>query len=108
MIRRPPRSTLVPYTTLFRSVWLLGRRQVDDRRIRKDRFGQLRRNGCAHLWVDARAQARTGNEGACRIEARARLRTERGALLSRDDRPIDELDVRAARLERVDARARRE
>src|SRR2546427_6499600 len=24
MIRRPPRSTLFPYTTLFRSVWLLG------------------------------------------------------------------------------------
>src|ERR1039458_10575113 len=23
MIRRPPRSTLFPYTTLFRSVWLL-------------------------------------------------------------------------------------
>src|SRR5256885_5270624 len=24
MIRRPPRSTLFPYTTLFRSVWNLG------------------------------------------------------------------------------------
>src|SRR5438445_3680276 len=24
MIRRPPRSTLFPYTTLFRSVWLAG------------------------------------------------------------------------------------
>src|SRR3989454_12825613 len=23
MIRRPPRSTLFPYTTLFRSIWLL-------------------------------------------------------------------------------------
>src|SRR2546429_7306766 len=38
MIRRPPRSTLFPYTTLFRSVTLLGRlealrsvsRQADD------------------------------------------------------------------------------
>src|SRR5256885_4581777 len=27
MIRRPPRSTLFPYTTLFRS-WLLGRHQA--------------------------------------------------------------------------------
>src|ERR1035437_9775223 len=27
MIRRPPRSTLFPYTTLFRSAGLLGRRQ---------------------------------------------------------------------------------
>src|SRR3712207_7806362 len=24
MIRRPPRSTLFPYTTLFRSLWLIG------------------------------------------------------------------------------------
>src|SRR5258708_25887890 len=24
MIRRPPRSTLFPYTTLFRSVWVVG------------------------------------------------------------------------------------
>src|SRR5260221_1475318 len=26
MIRRPPRSTLFPYTTLFRSPWLIGAR----------------------------------------------------------------------------------
>src|SRR3712207_7059474 len=33
MIRRPPRSTLFPYTTLFRSVGRLGEdRLVDDRR----------------------------------------------------------------------------
>src|SRR3712207_7308829 len=33
MIRRPPRSTLFPYTTLFRSDWLfdqLGHRSMDD------------------------------------------------------------------------------
>src|SRR3712207_1704706 len=37
MIRRPPRSTLFPYTTLFRSVlaqryvdWLRSRRRLDD------------------------------------------------------------------------------
>src|SRR2546427_6072432 len=34
MIRRPPRSTLFPYTTLFRS---LGQRRVQDQRIG---FGQ--------------------------------------------------------------------
>src|SRR5947209_10787564 len=27
MIRRPPRSTLFPYTTLFRSIWMLVRQQ---------------------------------------------------------------------------------
>src|SRR2546430_6547630 len=30
MIRRPPRSTLFPYTTLFRSLLGGGQRQVDD------------------------------------------------------------------------------
>src|SRR2546422_3888990 len=29
MIRRPPRSTLFPYTTLFRSQWVLVRGQLD-------------------------------------------------------------------------------
>src|SRR3712207_8940259 len=29
MIRRPPRSTLFPYTTLFRSAWKAGRMTVD-------------------------------------------------------------------------------
>src|SRR3712207_9167340 len=30
MIRRPPRSTLFPYTTLFRSSWLRGRSETFD------------------------------------------------------------------------------
>src|SRR2546422_7537236 len=32
MIRRPPRSTLFPYTTLFRSVGMLGHRVLDQDR----------------------------------------------------------------------------
>src|SRR3712207_9332520 len=28
MIRRPPRSTLFPYTTLFRSYWIAGKNQA--------------------------------------------------------------------------------
>src|SRR6185295_5782337 len=32
MIRRPPRSTLFPYTTLFRSIPHVGRLRVDERR----------------------------------------------------------------------------
>src|SRR2546427_11157573 len=44
MIRRPPRSTLFPYTTLFRSVPDVGDGQVfqitgERRRIGLDRFG---------------------------------------------------------------------
>src|SRR5260370_32676087 len=34
MIRRPPRSTLFPYTTLFRSQPLLFQRAVDERKSR--------------------------------------------------------------------------
>src|SRR2546425_5252952 len=45
MIRRPPRSTLFPYTTLFRSVGLLFRRHAENvrrgrrpRRVERDGF----------------------------------------------------------------------
>src|SRR3712207_8166631 len=41
MIRRPPRSTLFPYTTLFRSARSRGRRRVD---LRADG----RRSGAGH------------------------------------------------------------
>src|SRR5256885_11013938 len=43
MIRRPPRSTLFPYTTLFRSIWLrtrLKRPVVQGRESRKSQRGQ--------------------------------------------------------------------
>src|SRR2546426_6981151 len=38
MIRRPPRSTLFPYTTLFRSV--VERNDVEDRRPEENREGE--------------------------------------------------------------------
>src|SRR2546430_8525332 len=47
MIRRPPRSTLFPYTTLFRSHDVLGgieRRDLHRRRDRGAGFGGLRRD----------------------------------------------------------------
>src|SRR2546430_12816589 len=34
MIRRPPRSTLFPYTTLFRSVLAVGANQRDNSKVR--------------------------------------------------------------------------
>src|SRR3712207_7842187 len=51
MIRRPPRSTLFPYTTLFRS--LLGEPALDRREGRAERQDQRRRplhpgDGLAH------------------------------------------------------------
>src|SRR2546422_5162933 len=47
MIRRPPRSTLFPYTTLFRSEWHEGRRP--DVAVRQM---QNARAGCAGAGVD--------------------------------------------------------
>src|SRR2546426_7718489 len=53
MIRRPPRSTLFPYTTLFRSRGLAARRDrlpEDDRRARpvRGRAGLRRSGGPCH------------------------------------------------------------
>src|SRR3712207_7922129 len=46
MIRRPPRSTLFPYTTLFRSRQLHLRRRADGLRHRvRERFQALSRGG---------------------------------------------------------------
>src|SRR2546430_12159038 len=49
MIRRPPRSTLFPYTTLFRSLWLLrGIRREDPVQRAWSRFcDKLAREGLA-------------------------------------------------------------
>src|SRR5260370_23590411 len=44
MIRRPPRSTLFPYTTLFRSLRAAGRR-LRARAVRRPRGGEARSRG---------------------------------------------------------------
>src|SRR3712207_9255920 len=50
MIRRPPRSTLFPYTTLFRSRWEQGRLPEMERPV-----GDLANRSGARLWVAAHA-----------------------------------------------------
>src|SRR2546426_7554913 len=45
MIRRPPRSTLFPYTTLFRSAWMVGDHLEWD-------VGAPQRLGLSGVWVD--------------------------------------------------------
>src|SRR2546427_9316883 len=45
MIRRPPRSTLFPYTTLFRSRRRVGRRVAHSYRYLRDRRGGQSRPG---------------------------------------------------------------
>src|SRR3712207_8326095 len=39
MIRRPPRSTLFPYTTLFRSCWVKSRNERNPRSMLPARYG---------------------------------------------------------------------
>src|SRR2546422_8418604 len=50
MIRRPPRSTLFPYTTLFRSLWGHGHHEppvflLDQAQVRRGREGSGRESG---------------------------------------------------------------
>src|SRR5256885_4915252 len=47
MIRRPPRSTLFPYTTLFRSV-----RAPQGRLVFYEQYLATRRRGGRHRWVN--------------------------------------------------------
>src|SRR5471030_3418193 len=54
MIRRPPRSTLFPYTTLFRSEFLLARAQAhshDDAPARADQDRKSTRLNSSHLGI---------------------------------------------------------
>src|SRR3712207_7885456 len=65
MIRRPPRSTLFPYTTLFRSALDLQRHQaLDLRPAQRDRGDEARR-GLRQLCPDA---VRLRGDGAGRSE----------------------------------------
>src|SRR3712207_7033037 len=48
MIRRPPRSTLFPYTTLFRSMWTVVHARDDDDPVKQrvtEHHGELARLG---------------------------------------------------------------
>src|SRR5256886_1362560 len=56
MIRRPPRSTLFPYTTLFRSTWL--RRTGPGQ---KEALPALTRAGVAHLYFECIHPFEDGN-----------------------------------------------
>src|SRR2546430_17244128 len=56
MIRRPPRSTLFPYTTLFRSTWL---RRTEPGQ--KEALPALTRAGIAHLYFECIHPFEDGN-----------------------------------------------
>src|SRR5258708_35846715 len=74
MIRRPPRSTLFPYTTLFRSV--LGR----DRDVLEENLGGVRGSDAHLLFLLAHTQALgAGSDHEARLAARAQLGLDRQA-----------------------------
>src|SRR2546427_5994427 len=79
MIRRPPRSTLFPYTTLFRSPARLGRARPD---LRRQRPSRVLRGG--------RANVRRVPDPAYHL-ARSRARLRRGRWVVRSEEHTSEL-----------------
>src|SRR3712207_8356972 len=91
MIRRPPRSTLFPYTTLFRSA--LGRRVAERRELAHVRLGVapgLLSARAQHL-PGARARARRSEEHTSELQSRqylvCRLLLEKKKKLLEHDAP---------------------
>src|SRR3712207_8566889 len=82
MIRRPPRSTLFPYTTLFRS------EERADRRYRRDHH--------RHRRTDEPPRPERGDRGRPRRRAGPRLRRRRrgGAKARRSEEHTSELQSR--------------
>src|SRR3712207_7886730 len=75
MIRRPPRSTLFPYTTLFRSVRLRALEAAPARAARAGHPGAVddSRRGVARAVVRAVADDRLGQHARGRDPARSRV-----------------------------------
>src|SRR2546422_8424763 len=78
MIRRPPRSTLFPYTTLFRS------------------DVELRAHRCGGVGRDLHALRRDAEENGVRVPARGELLTQQSA--SARARGIETVDRKSTRL----------
>src|SRR3712207_6918376 len=70
MIRRPPRSTLFPYTTLFRSALLVVAAQVVPERVEDPAHGGHVRSGAAGEGHPL------GEVGGQRLQVRGRERSE--------------------------------
>src|SRR5438105_11096933 len=91
MIRRPPRSTLFPYTTLFRSDLLVGRPEPDDLHV------------LAHLHLaaldapgDDRSEEHT-SELQSRVDLVCRLLLEKKKKKQKNSTYIDIIDKRKSR-----------
>src|SRR2546422_8627421 len=66
MIRRPPRSTLFPYTTLFRSLVIDGQSDVDD-------LHELRCSDCAVGVGGHKSEAKRSEEHTSELQSRLHL-----------------------------------
>src|SRR5256885_10054532 len=72
MIRRPPRSTLFPYTTLFRSAILRGESEVA--LSRNERSAEEYRESLAVLYAEARSEEHTSElQSPCNLVCRLLL-----------------------------------
>src|SRR5258706_12034709 len=67
MIRRPPRSTLFPYTTLFRSPARAGQRRVRARRWHSTRDASLVRSAPAHRSEEHTSELQSLTNLVCRL-----------------------------------------
>src|SRR3712207_9329333 len=95
MIRRPPRSTLFPYTTLFRSFGDEIDAFVESRYFR-ERLGEARHvaasRRCCVIGAAADARVRSGSCGTARIELR--FQALRCVVTSRSEEHTSELQSR--------------
>src|SRR3712207_9565116 len=91
MIRRPPRSTLFPYTTLFRSVFEQRRARVGERLCVVG--GDERAFGFEPLGAGAR-----GDDGGAARERLAELHARADAGADRHDCDSDRTDRKSTRL----------
>src|SRR2546426_3683105 len=102
MIRRPPRSTLFPYTTLFRSRWQRLRERPQPLRVGggatleagdQDRVRRIREQSCG-LVERARSEEHTSElQSPCNLVCRLLLEKKKKQLHRRErpryDRPHD-------------------
>src|SRR2546422_9080796 len=107
MIRRPPRSTLFPYTTLFRSHEGAAVRQADDAEVRLERgeriIGDLGARRGDHREQCALARVRLAQEADVGDELEHQLQPPLLAVLAR--LPLAPALVRGGREARVAAPA---
>src|SRR5256885_4152753 len=74
MIRRPPRSTLFPYTTLFRSMFDVFRPHVADQTNRRSVFVDFRDDPESHSRENQRSEEHTSElQSPCNLVCRLLL-----------------------------------